>query len=204
MTGRAERRRLDYAGAIERLRRDQGMTREALAEASGVSASFLSEVERGLKRPSTDVLAKVAEALGMAPSELLAYVEAPEAAAGESPRHARTTPRKPAQPVLPGRADIAGPQARREWASVPPMLWEDRLVPERAAPPSGLAATPQEPIQEAVSTFPSPPPPAPFIDPRDQAIGMLVAVASKLDEEDLRLLIDLARRLREGRDEPGS
>lgn len=200
MTGRAERRRLDYAGAIARLRRERGMTRETLAEASGVSASFLSEVERGLKRPSTDVLAKVAEALGMAPSELLAYVETLEAGAGESPRPGRTTPRKPAQPVLPGRADIAGPQARREWASVPPMLWEDRLVPERAALPSELAATPQEPVQEP----PSPPSPAPLIDPRDQAVGMLVAVASKLDEEDLRLLVDLARRLREGRDEPGS
>jgi hypothetical protein len=35
-------------------------------------------------------------------------------------------------------------------------------------------------------------------------MGMLVALASRLDEEDLRLLIDLARRLRERQGEPGS
>src|SRR3990172_6665505 len=43
--------------------------------ASGVSYSYLSEVERGLKRPSTDVLARLATALNMLPSDLLRYVE---------------------------------------------------------------------------------------------------------------------------------
>lgn len=52
------------------------MTLDSLAEAAGVSASYLSEVERGIKRPSTDVVARVAEAFGMRPSEFLERVEA--------------------------------------------------------------------------------------------------------------------------------
>ena len=66
---------LDYGTAIERLRERRGLSREDLARGSGVSYSYLSEVERGLKRPSTDVLARLATALNMLPSDLLRYVE---------------------------------------------------------------------------------------------------------------------------------
>jgi transcriptional regulator with XRE-family HTH domain len=54
---------------------ERGLVLNALAARAGISASYLSEVERGYKRPGTDVLARLAEALGMAPSELMAYVE---------------------------------------------------------------------------------------------------------------------------------
>ena len=66
---------LDYGSAVRRLRQERGMTSEALAVAAEVSPSYLSEVERGLKRPSTDVLAKLARAFGMLPSQLLELVE---------------------------------------------------------------------------------------------------------------------------------
>src|SRR3970040_747830 len=66
---------LDYGTAIERLRERRALSREDLARASGVSYSYLSEVERGLKRPSTDVLARLATALDMLPSELLRKIE---------------------------------------------------------------------------------------------------------------------------------
>ena len=66
---------LDHGKAIERLRERKGLSREDLARASGVSYSYLSEGERGLKRPSTDVLARLATALDMLPSDLLRYVE---------------------------------------------------------------------------------------------------------------------------------
>jgi transcriptional regulator with XRE-family HTH domain len=75
MPERGSRISLNYGRAIETLRRERGMTREALAAAAGVSASYLSEVERGFKRPSTDVIAKLAAAFGMLPSRLLEYVE---------------------------------------------------------------------------------------------------------------------------------
>lgn len=48
---------------------------KALAESSGISPSYLSEVERGLKRPSTDVIAKISRAMGMRASEFLERVE---------------------------------------------------------------------------------------------------------------------------------
>lgn len=145
------RRRLDYAGVIERLRRQRGMTREALAEASGVSASYLSEVERGYKRPSTDVLAALAQALGMAPSELLALVEESTVAL-----------------EMPAAPQIARPSWRRL-----------RTVATEGAEPPGA------PFDAALET-----------EPKESLIGRLVSLASTLTEDDLRILIDLARRLR--------
>ncbi len=66
---------LEYGTALETLRGRRGLTREDLAGRSGVSSSYLSEVERGLKRPSTDVLVKLATALDMLPSDLLRSIE---------------------------------------------------------------------------------------------------------------------------------
>ena len=74
MTGESKQR-LDYGNAIIELREQRGMTREALASAAGISPSYLYEVERGLKRPSTDVLAQLAAAFGMLPSQVLEYIE---------------------------------------------------------------------------------------------------------------------------------
>lgn len=75
MTERTPEGNLDYGRAVRTLREEREMTLEALADAAGVSASYLSEVERGLKRPSTDVVAKIAEAFGMPPSGFLEYIE---------------------------------------------------------------------------------------------------------------------------------
>lgn len=89
--GRA-RTNLYYGKAIERLRRERGMTRDDLAAESGVSPSYLYEVERGYKRPSTDVLASLAEALGRSPSEMLAYIEVMSEALPETPRMETPSP----------------------------------------------------------------------------------------------------------------
>jgi transcriptional regulator with XRE-family HTH domain len=143
------RTQLDYAGPIERLRRRHGMTREALAEASGVSPSYLSEVERGFKRPSTDVLAAVARALGMAPSELLAYVESSS----------------PPLQTPPAAAMMPSPSTRRS----------------RLTGMSDLSFfVASEPRQEVE---PSP------------DVNALMSVAKDLDPADLKVLVELARRL---------
>jgi transcriptional regulator with XRE-family HTH domain len=94
--------KFDYGSAIVELREARGTSREALASAAGISPSYLYEVERGLKRPSTDVLAKLAAALGMLPSQLLEYVEL------EAPHSDRSA-------VSPKHA-IADPASRRRWA----------------------------------------------------------------------------------------
>lgn len=50
---------------IRELRKDRGMTLQALAEASGVSSSMLSLVERALATPSIESLIQVGEALSI-------------------------------------------------------------------------------------------------------------------------------------------
>ena len=142
-------RLLDYRRAITELREQRQMSREALAEAAGISASYLYEVERGLKRPSTDVLAKLAMALGMLPSQMLEYIER------------QTPPRAPGRPW--GVYAMASPATRREWAA-------------KHEPPE-LPATTSSPDQSP-------------------ALETLISVAQKLEDVDLHMLIDLARRLR--------
>jgi len=61
--------------AIKVLRTDQGLDRAELAEASGLSYPYLSEIENGKKRPSSRALEGIAEALGMRPHELMASAE---------------------------------------------------------------------------------------------------------------------------------
>ncbi|HEY1179096.1 MAG TPA: XRE family transcriptional regulator [Phytomonospora sp.] len=63
---------LDALGSrLRARRRERGLSLDALAEASGVSRSMISEIERGAKAPTVLVLARVATALGATVSRLL-------------------------------------------------------------------------------------------------------------------------------------
>ena len=103
--------------ALRRRRQAQGRTLREVAEAAGVSLTYLSEVERGRKEASSEVLEAVCAALDLALADLffevaetLAAVEAapvpavgflpprPRAAAGPAPASA------PMAPVLDLRA----------------------------------------------------------------------------------------------------
>ena len=53
-------------------RRARGRTRRAVAAAAGIDLSHLGRIERGLAVPSYAVLARLAEALGTDPGELVA------------------------------------------------------------------------------------------------------------------------------------
>ncbi|BAS27191.1 helix-turn-helix domain-containing protein [Limnochorda pilosa] len=65
-----------FDGAVlNRLRIEQGISLKRLAARCGTSASYLSEVERGLKQPSPTVVDRVAGALGVAPDAF--YPDAP-------------------------------------------------------------------------------------------------------------------------------
>ena len=59
---------------LRRVRLDQGKTLREVADAAGVSAGHLSEVESGRKEPSSEVLAAICLALGLALAELLGAV----------------------------------------------------------------------------------------------------------------------------------
>ncbi|WP_327099639.1 helix-turn-helix domain-containing protein [Nocardia vinacea] len=56
---------------IRRRRRDRGLTLVRLAEQAQISHPFLSQLERGLARPSMLTLARIAEALGTTQVELM-------------------------------------------------------------------------------------------------------------------------------------
>lgn len=144
--GRDERG-LDYGGVIRRLREGRGLTMDALAESAGISTSYLSEVERGLKRPSTDVIAKVADALDMRASEFLELVES-----GLMPERGLFDQR------------ITSPRSRALYFTRPKA--RDAAGQEAAAPA-----------------------------PPDDQIESLLSLSRQLDGEDLKILIELARKL---------
>ncbi|HET7069731.1 MAG TPA: helix-turn-helix transcriptional regulator [Nocardioides sp.] len=70
-----------------------------VAEEAGVSPQYLSEVERGLKDPSSELLAAIAGALGLSVAEIATRV-------------ASTNPSAPTAPATPStRAPQRGPQS---------------------------------------------------------------------------------------------
>ncbi|MDX2019059.1 MAG: helix-turn-helix transcriptional regulator [Deltaproteobacteria bacterium] len=75
---------------ISQLRKNLGYSQEGLAEVASVSAAFLAHLEVGSRQCSLTVLARLAQALEVAPWQLLAE----DKASAESP-----TPPTPAQLV---------------------------------------------------------------------------------------------------------
>jgi transcriptional regulator with XRE-family HTH domain len=63
--------------AVRRRRREAGLSLEELAARSGVSATMLSEVERGLKNPTVKLAWQVARALACSLSDLIEDDAAP-------------------------------------------------------------------------------------------------------------------------------
>jgi transcriptional regulator with XRE-family HTH domain len=69
----ASARRL--GGRVRTLRRERGLTLDALARRSGVSRAMLSTVERGERNPTLVVAARVAAGLGVSLTELVGVEE---------------------------------------------------------------------------------------------------------------------------------
>jgi transcriptional regulator with XRE-family HTH domain len=109
------RPRLDFGRAIETLRASRGLSREETATMAGISHSYLSEVERGLKRPSADIIGRIARAFGMRGSAFLQYVEELSAPLPEEPSPARAVqlPLKRGKPLPLFGSDQAAAGATR-------------------------------------------------------------------------------------------
>jgi transcriptional regulator with XRE-family HTH domain len=69
--------------ALRRRRLDQGRTLREVAEAAGVSLTYLSEIERGRKEASSEVLEAVCAALDLALADL--FFEVAETLAAAEP-----------------------------------------------------------------------------------------------------------------------
>lgn len=66
---------VDVGEAIRNRRDELGLSQERLGLESGIHRNYIGGVERAERRPSVTTLARLAEALGMRPSELLARAE---------------------------------------------------------------------------------------------------------------------------------
>jgi transcriptional regulator with XRE-family HTH domain len=60
-----------FGATVRRLREARGLTQEALAEAAGISATYVGFIERGDSIPTLSVILQVAAALSVRPAELL-------------------------------------------------------------------------------------------------------------------------------------
>lgn len=56
---------------LRKYRDELGLSQEALAFECGLHRTYVSGVERGVRNPTVTVLAKIAKALKVAPSQLL-------------------------------------------------------------------------------------------------------------------------------------
>lgn len=63
-------------GRVIRLQREKrGLSQEVASGLAGIGRTHLSAIERGDRKPTLETFSRIAEALGMRPSALLALVE---------------------------------------------------------------------------------------------------------------------------------
>ncbi|MFC6594166.1 XRE family transcriptional regulator [Kitasatospora paranensis] len=87
--------------AIRDRRRGLGLTLESIGRRTGLSKSFLSQLERGLANPTLLTLIRVASALGSTPTAMLGFARAGRAGREEPPpglpvRRPALPPQRPA------------------------------------------------------------------------------------------------------------
>ncbi len=82
---------------LRRERRGQGLRLKDVADAARISMPYLSEIERGRKEASSEVLAAAAHALGLALADLLALAQADLATFAATRRPRTADPAHPAQ-----------------------------------------------------------------------------------------------------------
>lgn len=67
---------IHFGPVVKQVREQQGWTQEVLADQASLNRSYIGEVERGTAVPSISTVAKLAKALGVSASDLLARCEA--------------------------------------------------------------------------------------------------------------------------------
>jgi transcriptional regulator with XRE-family HTH domain len=60
-----------FAGNVRRLRSKKGLSQKVLADTVGISVSYVSMLERGLRSPPLETIEKMARALKVSPAVLL-------------------------------------------------------------------------------------------------------------------------------------
>jgi len=60
-----------FAANLRRFRHAKGMSQEDLAYETDVNRTYVSKLEKGVSYPGLEIIAKLANALGVEPAELL-------------------------------------------------------------------------------------------------------------------------------------
>ena len=66
---------MNLGSVLRRLRKNQGLTLVKVSSATGLSVSFLSDIERNRARPSLDSLEKLADFYGVGVDQLVQQIE---------------------------------------------------------------------------------------------------------------------------------
>lgn len=64
-----------FGKIVKRIREERGLSQEVLADRADLNRSYVGEVERGTAMPSLSTVTKIAKALNLSPSALLARHE---------------------------------------------------------------------------------------------------------------------------------
>jgi transcriptional regulator with XRE-family HTH domain len=160
---------------IQVLRTDRGVDRKDLAESAGISYSYLAAIETGKKQPSSTVLLRIAEALGLRSHELMQYAES------RADRQSARLSMRARQPAD-APATMAAPSRRSPWfhgepADESPPL--PREMDPRSLYSSHLVSEP--PVQRRPQWF----------------LDRMADVADDLTADDHELLVETALKLAE-------
>jgi transcriptional regulator with XRE-family HTH domain len=114
----------DLGGRVRELRRQRGLTLKALGGLAGLSHPFLSQVERGLARPSVTSVERIATALGVPVAQLWAPPRPPD-----SVQLLRAADAEPGvRPLLTGAAAVEEWSGNRHFPPAPDVHPGDVLV----------------------------------------------------------------------------
>lgn len=64
-----------FGTEVRRLRLESSLSQEALAEISGLDRTFVSMIERGIRKPTLESAKRIADGLGFSLGELIRIVE---------------------------------------------------------------------------------------------------------------------------------
>lgn len=77
MLGKLTKQPNEAFGLVLRgLRKERGLSQEALALEAGIQRNYVSLIERGVNQPTITIVFKLAAALAMKPSQVIDLVEA--------------------------------------------------------------------------------------------------------------------------------
>jgi transcriptional regulator with XRE-family HTH domain len=152
------------------------MARRELAEHAEVSYSYLAEIEKGSKYPSTKALHAIAKALGLSPAELLTAAETLE-----TPGEAAESWADPSA-VAEARSSFRSFSSDPEGARARQKLWFHTELP-------ALAGKPRKPAQQDLRLDHD------WEPQLDKLLGELRALLRDMLPEDRQHVLELARRL---------